>query len=471
MTPEPMPAADPPALNAAGRSFAASLADACLGGDWTRAGLLDRATDLCGRRPRWLGPVVTSVLRGYPAAPRDRPRELAGYIADLDRFRWEVGAARRRGRPIRAVGDRPVRPTTVVRSRWDAPPIDDLAALARLLDLTETELDWYADRRSLNRRAATDRLRHYRYTWLRGRLIEAPKPALRARQRRLLAEVFGPIPVHGCAHGFVPGRSGHTFAAPHTGQATVLRVDLVSFFASITAARVYGLLRTAGHPEPVAHALAALCTTRTPGAVLRAAPATLPDRAYRTALLRGAHLPQGAPTSPALANLCGYRLDRRLAGLADAFDARYTRYADDLAFSGDFGPVRARALVAQVDAIAADEGFRVHPAKTRIRGRGDRQYLAGLVVNHRPAAPRPEYDRLRAILYDAARHGFEAANRCGRPNFAEYLAGRVSWVGQHHPTRAAKLARLLDNARLLETARLLDPGHRAAIDPGTPPQP
>ena len=81
-------------------------------------------------------------------------------------------------------------------------------------------------------------------------------------------------------------------------------------------------------------------------------------------LYRRPHLPQGAPTSPALANLCAFRLDRRLSGLAEAAGARYTRYADDLAFSGDvpFGRMAERFSV-QVAAIVAEEGFSVAARK------------------------------------------------------------------------------------------------------------
>jgi hypothetical protein len=429
-------------MNAYGLTLSTALADAMLGGPWNRPALRERCGELLGRKPRWLGPVISSVLLAYPRAPRDRPRELSVYIASLDRFAESIHSGRRAG----PVGDRPVRPTEVVRMRWDTPTLADLSHLGAFLGLSDGQLDWYADRRSFNRRAGSERLRHYRYSWVGGRLIEAPKPRLRAVQRRLLDEVLGRIPVHDSVHGFVPGRGVHTFAAPHAGRPVVVRIDLVSFFASITAARVYGLLRAAGFPEPVAHTLAALCTTRTPFAVLGSAPPSLPQRPYRLALLRAAHLPQGAPTSPALANLCGHRLDRRLTGLAAAFDARYTRYADDLAFSGDLSAVRVAGLVRHIDAICSQEGFRIHPAKLRARGRSDRQLLAGLVVNERPAVPRPEYDRLRAILHDAARNGLEAANRAGHPDFAGYLAGRVSWVGQRHPTRAAKLARLLEAA-------------------------
>lgn len=147
-----------------------------------------------------------------------------------------------------------------------------------------------------------------------------------------------------------------------------------------------------------------------------------------------------------MANLCAYRLDRRLTGLADAYEVTYTRYADDLAFSGDLTTRRVHDLIAAVADIARNEGFRIHPDKTRIRGQADRQLLAGLVVNQRPAAPRDEYDRLRAILHNAARTGLDAQNHTSHPAYAHYLIGRVHWVGHHHPARAAKLATLLAQA-------------------------
>ncbi|MEU7868148.1 reverse transcriptase family protein [Dactylosporangium sp. NPDC049140] len=384
--------------------------------DWSRPVLLAAGSEVVGRRPRWMGPLVTAVLRGYRERPADRPRELAGFLAAQLPPRV----------PARIVVRRAV-PTRVVRMRWDTPPLDDLAALAEWLELDGDRLDWFADRREINRKSSAERLRHYRYTWIGSRLIEAPKPALRGLQRRLLDELLGRVPVHPAAHGFVPGRSVHTFAAPHAGRALVVRLDLAAFFPSIAVRRVYGLFRTIGYPEPVAHTLAALCTTSTPFDVAR------------SAVLRAPHLPQGAPTSPALANLCVFRLDRRLTGLAAAFGARYTRYADDLAFSGSFRP---SPLIEAVTAVVADEGFRVNPAKTRVRGRGDRQRLAGLVVNDSPAVARAEYDRLRAVLHSAARDGLEAANRDGHPDFAAHLAGRIAWVGAGRPARAAKLREL-----------------------------
>jgi RNA-directed DNA polymerase len=431
-------------------AVAIALADTYLATpEWSQAGLIEATRLVLGELPQWTIAMVDEVIGAYLRPPRDRPRELARFIAELSTLHSHLAGgpdAPPDAKPVRA-RQRQVTPTATVRRPFHTPRLDTAADLASWLDLSILELDWFADVREMNRRAMDRRLRHYTYRWLNGRLIEAPKPRLRSVQRKVLAELLGLIPTHAAAHGFVPGRSPHTFAAPHAGRPLVIRLDVMSFFASVTAARVYGLLRSAGFPEPVAHALTALCTTRTPPDVLRRAPQRTPDRDHRLALLRTPHLPQGAPTSPALANLCGFRLDRRLSGLAQSYGLRYTRYADDLAFSGSLGADASMGFVERVRAIAADEGFRINEGKTRVRGAADRQLLAGLVVNAAPAVPRAEYDALRALLHNAIQTGLDEQNRDGHPDFEGHLAGRIAWVGHRQPARAAKLQALYDRAR------------------------
>ncbi|GIM93071.1 reverse transcriptase family protein [Paractinoplanes toevensis] len=413
---------------------AGALADALLTTDWRPADMIAVVRSVAGGRPVRARRLVDAVLLAYPRAPADRPRELRRFLAGLPTTpRTSVRRA--------VIRHRFVVPTRVVRLRWGAPEIGDLAELAAFLGLDGDALDWFADRREINRQARDEQLRHYRYAWLPHRLIEAPKPRLRTLQRRLLDQILSVVPVHDGVHGFVAGRGTHTFAQLHAGSPVLVTMDLRAFFSSITAARIYGLFRGIGYPEPVAHALTALTTTRTPAHVLRAAPDP-----FLAALLRRPHLPQGAPTSPALANLCAFRLDRRLSGLAGRFGLRYARYADDLAFSGTISSGRIDRLVTLAGEIVHDEGFRIHPGKTRIRSRSQRQSLTGLVVNAVPAVPREDYDRLRAILHNAATHGLAAANRDGHPDFAAHLAGRVAWMSHRHPSRAAKLHRLLDRA-------------------------
>jgi hypothetical protein len=295
-------------------------------------------------------------------------------------------------------------------------------------------------------------LRHYRYRWQRkrqgsARLVEAPKPRLKAIQRFLLRKILDIIPPHPAAHGFRRGRSVLTFVAPHSAREIVLRLDLRDFFPSIGRPRVEALFRTVGYPATVARQLAGLCTNATPAEVLRAGPeAGEPSERQRRRDLYGRpHLPQGAPTSPALANLCAYRLDCRLAGLARVVGAEYTRYADDLVFSGgpEFGRCVERFYV-QVGAIALEEGFEVHARKTRVMGRATSQRAAGLVLNDHPNLPRPDYDLLKAILHDCLRRGPAQANRFEVPDFRSHLTGRVAYAEQVNPHRGSKLRAMLE---------------------------
>jgi hypothetical protein len=97
-----------------------------------------------------------------------------------------------------------------------------------------------------------------------------------------------------------------------------------------------------------------------------------------------------------------------------------------------------------VTEIAAGEGFRVHAGKSRRAAAAQRQAVLGLVVNARPNVPRPEYDRLRAVLHDAARHGPAAADREGHADFRAHLLGRISWVAAANPDRGARLRSAFD---------------------------
>src|SRR5262249_23565739 len=143
------------------------------------------------------------------------------------------------------------------------------------------------------------------------------------------------VPPHPAAHGFIKSRSIKTFVAPHVGKRVILRMDLRDFFPSFSGARVQAFFRTLGYPEPVADLLGGICTNATPNNVWAILRVPVEDLHEARSLYARPHLPQGAPTSPLLANACSYRMDCRLEGLAKSAGAEYTRYADDLAFSGD----------------------------------------------------------------------------------------------------------------------------------------
>ena len=427
-----------------GSDVASGLAAAFLAGVWNERGLVRRGAAALDRRPRWLLPVARAVLEGYHRAPGDRPRELAAFIAvAMARAPADDGPRLRVRRWF-------VAEPQMGRMRWPVPELATLGALARFLSLTDGELGWLADTRGLERTAVQERLRNYAYTWLdRGprppRVIERPKRRLKEAQRQVLHDILDWIPAHPQAHGFTRGRSAVSNAAVHTGRRVVVRLDLEDFFASIRAGRIYGIFRAAGYPEAVAHALTGLTTNAVPAAQWHAMPRPRDPRqiaAHHALGLRLAtpHLPQGAPTSPALANLAAFGLDRRLHGLAGAVGATYTRYADDIAFSGGtLLLTHADGIRRQVAEIAAEEGFAVNERKSALMTRAGRQRLCGLVVNEHPNVARDEYDRLKAILHNCAVRGPAGQNRSGTADFRAHLLGRVAWVEQVNPARGAKL--------------------------------
>ncbi|HWF09059.1 MAG TPA: reverse transcriptase family protein [Bryobacteraceae bacterium] len=330
---------------------------------------------------------------------------------------------------------------------WELPRIESVGALCDWFWLDAEELEWFADLKGLCRRAARPALGHYLYRALQKsdgsiRLIESPKRRLKSLQRQILNEILDRIPAHPAVHGFVRNRSIKTFAAPHTGKRVVLRMDLSNFFPSFAAARIQAFFRTIGYPKAVADRLGGLCTNAAPRALFAAL-----DHQARSLYCRP-HLPQGAPTSPALANLCTYRLDRRLAGLAKSATAAYTRYADDIAFSGDEEfEARASRFASHVGAILLEEGFTVNHRKTRIMRQGVRQHLAGLAVNAHLNVKRTDFDLLKAILTNCARLGPESQNREGHAAFRAHLAGRVGFVESINPARGQRLREIFERIR------------------------
>jgi retron-type reverse transcriptase len=248
------------------------------------------------------------------------------------------------------------------------------------------------------------------------RLLYSPRQPLRGIQRWIQREILSRYHPHDAAHGFVRGRSIRTNAEPHVGKRVVLRLDFADFFPSIEYRRVRKGFQSLGYPYSVAALLANLCT------------------------LDG-RLPQGAITSPAISNLACATLDLRLAGLADAIGASYTRYADDVVFSSD--DIHLSSAVATVRGIAADEGFRLREAKTCVTRRGRRQTVTGLVVNERVNVPREELRRLRAAAHKLRTLGPQAYRLAvgaedGRDP-VRVLEGKIGFVSMVDPVRGRAL--------------------------------
>src|SRR5260370_29381469 len=222
-----------------------------------------------------------------------------------------------------------MRPVAAVQG-WKLPAIESVGELADWLSLSDDELEWFADLKGLGNKLRRGKLQHYHYRVSPKRsggvrLIEMPKQRLTELQRRILSGILEPIPAHPAVNGFVKGRSIVSFAAPHAGKRVLLRLDLQDFFPGFPAARVQALFRTLGYPEGVADRLGGICTNAVPREVWNVRPPEIAAAEGREAgaLYARPHLPQGAPTSPALANLTASRLDGRLSALAKTTEAIY----------------------------------------------------------------------------------------------------------------------------------------------------
>lgn len=383
------------------------------------------------------------VCRPYATSARDAVQFLQrdpGFRQAWSKYFQELSVARR-------LTEAPQMQPVAAAARWDLPASESVGALAKWLGLMIGELEWFADLKALGYNRPVPRRSHYHYRVLAKqsgniRLIEAPKPRLKELQRQILSEILENIPPHPAAHGFLKGRSIKTFVAPRVGQRVVLRMDLRDFFPALAGARIQAFFPTLGCPEAVADLLGGIGTNAVPRDACKEAGSDIDCVRLREAraLYSRPHLPQGAPTSPALANLCACRADCRLAGLARAVGGAYTRYADDLAFSGSQTFQRTvERFPTHVAAILIEEGFGVNHRKTRIMRQGVRQHLAGLVANQHLNIIRTDYDRLKAMLTNCVRLGPESQNRAGHPQFRSHLDGHVAFVEMINPARGKRL--------------------------------
>lgn len=398
----------------------------------------------------WGSPDVEAVIQRALKGRKTRSATIAEFIKDT--WRWPYP-------PDEATLAQIIRSMFVIRRKdiklpllppveamrfEHLPALDSPADLADFLKLTPQILRWFADCDGRLARQ-TDKRGHYFETWIPKssggqRLLEAPLPRLKAIQRKILQDLLDHISPHPDAMGFVQGRDCRAGAARHAGEDVVICLDLADFFPSVPGRRIHAIFRSVGYSPSVARLLTGLVTTRTASDVADVLP--LRDRPF----WRQPHLPQGAPTSPALANLACWRLDQRMAALARRLGANYSRYADDLTLSGDRGLAfdGGVPVLEMIQEIITDEGFRVNPAKTRIQKRGNRQKVTGIVVNRHLNVPRADYDRLKAILTNCVRHGPAGQNRDGHRDFQAHLDGKIGWVQALNPHRGLKLRAIFD---------------------------
>lgn len=197
-------------------------------------------------------------------------------------------------------------------------------------------------------------------------------------QQWINRNILAQLPVHPCATAYKPGSSVKQNAAPHVGHRSLVQLDLENFFDHVTYKKVKKVFLDVGYTEAVSKTLAMLCT-------------------------RDGTLPQGASSSPALANLVFYALDEQISALCRKQGITYTRYCDDLCFSADC--LDAASLLRTVRKLLLAEGFPVNSRKTRVLHSGDKHQITGVVSNVRMQAPSEYRKKLRQEMYYLRRYG------------------------------------------------------------------
>ncbi len=206
------------------------------------------------------------------------------------------------------------------------------------------------------------------------RIIHEPESELKRKQKGILRWLTARgIRPSSYAHGFVTKRSTATHARLHVGRKIVLKVDIKDFFGTTKAGQIVSALTREGLSSDQAKNISWTCT------------------------LNGV-LPQGAPTSPMLANLAVKGMDVRLAALAKKYDATYSRYADDLCFSSDKPDLNE--IIPQVNFVIKQCGYALNRKKTRVMRRGRRQIVTGVVINRKVNMPRKLRRNIRAGLHN-----------------------------------------------------------------------
>ncbi len=258
------------------------------------------------------------------------------------------------------------------------------------------------------------------------RLISASKGTLKSMQRALLDGLLSGYSLPEHVQGCVRGRSPVTNARIHVGQPVVVNIDLVDFFGSVSfdmIAQVF--IERFRFDEEAAEIFARLTVS-------------------------GGGLPQGAPTSPYLANLAALELDNAIMRYCDQTvgkdNFRYSRYVDDITISG---ALALQELLPSIYECIVRNGFMPNVNKTRVLRRSIRQSVTGVVVNEHANVPKTLIRHIRQQLYYCEKWGLKEhceTRGIAPASFVRELRGKIGYIGAIRPDLATEFALTLRQA-------------------------
>lgn len=325
-------------------------------------------------------------------------------------------------------------------SKLNASGVAPILSLRHLSLLTGTSYRFL--RHVISRSRKFEPYRHYSVSKRSGgkRLLSEPQPMLRQVQRWLVDNVLNKVKPHPASHAFAPSSSVIGCARIHCGAKWLVKLDVSDFFESISEVRVYHVFASLGYPNLVSFELSRLCTCTFPvhWQDSRYQSDTW-HRSYSYGIpsyndFRVGHLPQGAPSSPMLANLACRDLDAEIEEVCLALGWTYTRYADDICLSsleGDRGKIGL--LYHQITHLLQRHCLRINPEKFVVSPPGARKIVLGLLVDgDRPRLLKEYRSALEAHLYYALKFGLEDhAKKRGfmsALSLLQFLQGKVAFA-------------------------------------------
>lgn len=263
------------------------------------------------------------------------------------------------------------------------------------------------------------------------RWIMSPSDDLKRVQYWIKVNILDKISIHDAASAFVKGKSIFTNAENHTGKAVILNIDLYRFFDSITEKRVYGVFKDLGYTEKLSYDLARLVTVHPPKGYWKD---IKKENKFKKKHIksRPSILPQGAPTSPVLSNIIAKKMDVVFSTYAGKINIGYSRYADDITFSGDENSMISLLTVKK---IIRQQGFTINLKKTKyLRGSG-KQVVTGLTVNNGIFVDKEIINNIKQELYYCLKFGYknhlDYKQSNGLPNksgYKEWLFGCICFI-------------------------------------------
>lgn len=278
------------------------------------------------------------------------------------------------------------------------------------------------------------------------REIMAPQGELKYIQKWVYINILLKYQLTENCTSFRKKRSIYDNAKPHERKKFILKIDLLKFYDTITEERIFGVFKAMGYVENLSFALARICTAEHSRDFWNSIPGDNAKTLIELIEKKPAILPQGAPTSPTLANIVANRMDKRFAKLGKIRDFEYTRYADDLTFSSN--NFNSLPSVGFIKDIITEEGFFINPKKTKLFKAGGKQYVTGLTVTHGVNVSKRYRKNIFQHLYYAKKFGPRdhlikwAKDNKKSPDimaFQDWLYGHICFISSINKTVGIKM--------------------------------